>query len=51
LPHGDRITLHRNGENVLESEDDHFNGGCPGIGFYTIPRRDWTRPDFGAWQL
>jgi hypothetical protein len=50
IAHGDRITVYRNGEKVLEAEDAHFDGGSPGIGFYDTTRRIWTKLGFGTWQ-
>jgi hypothetical protein len=47
---GNRITVYRNGEKVLESEDDHFSNGSPGIGFYDTTRRIWAKLGFGTWQ-
>jgi hypothetical protein len=47
---GNRITVYRNGDKVLESEDDHFSGGSPGIGFYDTTRRIWAKLGLGTWQ-
>jgi hypothetical protein len=45
-----KITVYRNGDKVLESEDDHFSDGSPGIGFYDTTRPIWTKLGFGTWQ-
>jgi hypothetical protein len=50
IANGNSITVYKNGDKVLQSEDDQFSGGSPGIGFYDTTRPIWTKLGFGTWQ-
>jgi hypothetical protein len=47
---GDTITVYKNGEKVLESTDNQFMEGNPGLGFYDYGDDIWARLGFTFWS-